>query len=446
MASTLPSEILFLIFGHFCSHCSLLPRDDRVLFSLCLVSRRFRAIAQPILYHQFIPGYGDPWGDRHSWDRRLTSFVRTIQKRRDLAVLVRWVYLHPCLLSSVRDVLDRSPGDWLAILIAQLPNLDHCSLQVDMFPGATVHTSGLRAAGVTRLPLRTIDVSCHSTARSGQRFSLDSHARSMIELSTGLETLNLHMCGSTWSHAPFPSLPNLKTLRLSHSRLTEECLERLLASCPGLRSFFYEAASPYVNRCDRVMSYGNDHFRLFQALRSLTRYRASLKSLHLDLRYRCLTVYAHPQNIPAALGLKNFTALEHLFFTANGLYCFSGTGPSPDPQLLVQLLPPGIKSLHLTGYVGRSLLHLARALLVLADAVLQGQFPCLKQVRCDTYHNPGDDYSDELGGAYVLDTMLAAAGVDFGYESFPISQATLGFDDRTPSPTSLHRLPCPDMD
>lgn len=73
----------------------------RPLVSLCLVSRRLRDVAQPFLHHEFVLGYGDSWRSASSsWDRRLTSFLRTIERRPDLATVVRRVSLHPKLLEA----------------------------------------------------------------------------------------------------------------------------------------------------------------------------------------------------------------------------------------------------------------------------------------------------------------------------------------------------------
>ncbi|KAG8159562.1 hypothetical protein KVR01_010199 [Diaporthe batatas] len=71
------------------------------LVSLCLVSRRLRHVAQQVLHHEFVLGYGDSWrSPSFSWDRRLTSFLRTIGERPDLAAAVRRVSLHPNLLDA----------------------------------------------------------------------------------------------------------------------------------------------------------------------------------------------------------------------------------------------------------------------------------------------------------------------------------------------------------
>lgn len=135
--------------------------------------------------------------------------MRTMERRRDLAALVKWIYIHPYLLRSMseeaQDALEQS-GDLIAILIAQLPKLEHCSLQVSAFPVESVRASSLHAAGVSCLALRSVDISLHATARLTQYslFSLDLRARPIIELSARLETLDLHMCGGTWHHPPFP--------------------------------------------------------------------------------------------------------------------------------------------------------------------------------------------------------------------------------------------------
>lgn len=126
--TSLPTETLSSIFEHFCLHCrhgdtegpdSYFRSPDhhkpqetherswyladyrQPLVSLCLVSRRFRDVAQQVLHHEFVLGYGDSWRSTpSSWDRRLTSFLRTVGRRPDLAVSVKRVSLHPKLLEA----------------------------------------------------------------------------------------------------------------------------------------------------------------------------------------------------------------------------------------------------------------------------------------------------------------------------------------------------------
>lgn len=200
----LPLETLHQIFGYFCLHCreirqstppdaylrgtrqdyekpSWYSLDHHTLFSMCLVSKGFYHATQPVLYHEIILGYGDSWrSDLYTWDGRLTSFMRTVAQRRDLAALVKRVYIHPYLLESLpleeedyhgsacmppslsilpqpreyiseeeaQDTLQEiapmsgieeperfSAGDLVTFLIAVLPNLEHCSLQVGPYKG-----------------------------------------------------------------------------------------------------------------------------------------------------------------------------------------------------------------------------------------------------------------------------------------------------------------------
>lgn len=188
----LPLEILHVILGHlgvftrrrplseplFCLSNNYLvqpggqqpasyPKECHLLRTMCLVSRRLRQLVEPILYQEFMPGYGEPWWYNHyTWDRRLTDFMRTVAYRRDHASYVRRIYIHPHLMTDLgieepkevsplysrpitrqeaqdtlrevaqalgnNDLRPLSAGDLLAGLIAELPNLEHLSLHIDV--------------------------------------------------------------------------------------------------------------------------------------------------------------------------------------------------------------------------------------------------------------------------------------------------------------------------
>lgn len=330
--TTLPTETLELIFSNFCLHCrstsepnagspgaSSLPDayfqghhqhhhqhpdepswyslDRHALFSLCLMSRRLRDIAQPVLYHEFALGAGDSWRSTHyAWEGRLPSFLRTVTERRDLAHLVRRVCVHPFLLDkwcvtaegegaeaneaaaitalhhAARRLgiqreryLDHFPkppritrdnshemsrvrsAQFLGLVIAALPNMEHLSLQSRSL-SVQISGAALRAAGFTGLCLKILDVSSRSTANSQTRlmFSLNEEAIGVLLNSPGLSTLNLHMCGST-RYTPSPQ--KLRALRITHSRLSREDLVGTLSSCSQLDTFVYEAACPGMFGC-----------------------------------------------------------------------------------------------------------------------------------------------------------------------------------------------------
>ncbi|KAF5619601.1 uncharacterized protein FTJAE_11885 [Fusarium tjaetaba] len=128
----LPNELLALIFGQFCLHCQdayneswdqrpLRPiESDRklqqanakpwyaigrqALCSLSLTCRQFRDVAQSVLYHEFVLGYGDSWySDAYQWEDRLAPFIRTLARRPDLARLVKVIHISHHTLSTSED-------------------------------------------------------------------------------------------------------------------------------------------------------------------------------------------------------------------------------------------------------------------------------------------------------------------------------------------------------
>ncbi|AEO61107.1 hypothetical protein MYCTH_2310975, partial [Thermothelomyces thermophilus ATCC 42464] len=319
--STLPTETLSLILSHFCLHCSKQHDYDspegyfrstahdeqqpdqpswysrecrQPLHAVCLVSRRLFLIAQPILHHEFIPGYGDAWKSSHfSWTGRLASLLRTVATRPDLAALLKRIFIHPYLLRAVPEeeaqaVLEEvlqpaaaAPGvivrlseyldpfdeflkrrtrhhrkgaslaGWKLVgaLLALVPNLERLSLQVADVGGVPAAAfAALRSppgsSGSVLSKLKTLDV-CHRNDGSWL-FSLEDCASGVLDaVAAGdghLSTLNLHGCRRVGRS----NLHGLQTLRLSDSRFADGNLAAALRSCsiPGLKSFFYEARIP----------------------------------------------------------------------------------------------------------------------------------------------------------------------------------------------------------
>lgn len=178
--TSLPAETLSSIFGYFCLHCChgntegpesyfrspehhhpqqqqaherswYLADYRQPLVSLCLVSKRLRDVAQQVLHHEFVLGYGDSWRSASSsWDRRLTSFLRTVGTRADLAAAVRRVSLHPRLLEAaelgdVRAVVDlRRMGRGLGLEVAD-ESAPPCYQER---PGWTMPQPPIRPSGV----------------------------------------------------------------------------------------------------------------------------------------------------------------------------------------------------------------------------------------------------------------------------------------------------------
>ncbi|KAL4736246.1 hypothetical protein BDV11DRAFT_194293 [Aspergillus similis] len=55
-------------------------------------------------------------------------------------------------------------SDLVTLLIAALPNLQHCSLDIGTWPLEVACSADLSAAEISQLPLKTIDLSLHAPA------------------------------------------------------------------------------------------------------------------------------------------------------------------------------------------------------------------------------------------------------------------------------------------
>lgn len=212
----LPNEVLVIIFGKYDLHPynyykssapqaprgwhierfytrnDPLDRDD--LLSLCLTSKRFRYLAQPIIYQQLPVGLGnhDHWKLHHR-GRRLALFLRTLVERRDLAALVSDISLHlsvgifvdsyETLARAVMDQTARALGIQLSaflaefpelqelrpnplvlasalasMLVAILPNLDTYNFEYDEFLAVRIRPQAVKALGITLSQPSYIDV------------------------------------------------------------------------------------------------------------------------------------------------------------------------------------------------------------------------------------------------------------------------------------------------
>jgi hypothetical protein len=343
---SLSNETLFLILGQFCLHCSKARNYDaphghfrhpqpqhgeedqkdqqdqdpdkpawysrdyrKTLHSMCLVSRRFRHAAQSVLYHEFMPGYGDSWrSTKCSWDGRLASFVRTLAARPDLAALVKRVYIHPYLRRAateeeaqglIDDILgpagsskylahfeaEKRPRrktsklrvaavEMLGMLLVLVPNVERLGFQTE-----SSHTHGI-LEGIPEGALSTLagllksrpfaKLSSLDICDRYQYSSLGCEARPILEVAAGagsLTTLNLHMCEGIYLRQA--KLESISTLRITHSCVSKDGLASLMDSlvAPTLQSFVYEATSPRVYNitASECLFYGK--FKVFSFFR-----------------------------------------------------------------------------------------------------------------------------------------------------------------------------------
>lgn len=311
-----------------------------------------------------------------------------------------------------------SVGDMTIALIRLCPNLNHCSLQVDGFTTQdTLLYSSLGlgcATEIPRLALATLEIAHFGLSESSGNFLyIDQNAQALLDSCPCLDTLLLHGCGGIWSqNVKIPSLTKLKTLHITRSRMTAMDLSYFVSCCSSLRSFVYEAVDVRLSK-ERYPRYhaSRIHFRANHAAQILRRHRATLESIHIDLRLLTRFPNGNLEDHRPPFSFRDFQALRHLFLNSTALYCPQLGDPSVRGEGILRFLPPGIVSLHLAS--GRDPVDPSRAqegLLCLAKAVSQKKFPSLREVRCGRGDIPDD--------GSILSAAFAAAGVDFAYRYF----------------------------
>ncbi|ROV95481.1 hypothetical protein VPNG_08886 [Cytospora leucostoma] len=499
-----PDEVLGMILGTFCLHCTREHDYDapdgyfrpckakeqdpdspswysqdypRTLHSLCLVSRRFLSIAQPLLHHDFLPGYGDSWwSTTFSWDRRLSALLRTIVRRRDLAASVKRIFVHRFLFRQISQEEARSALDdaarvledldvaeyyasfhatskeygslgqdalgLLGVVLALVPNIDRLGLQVDGYTGGIPAVALQSLTNIVPGPgllsrIKTLDICCHSAGKT--LFSL-WYAGGILEEAHGLETLNLHMCGDGFFDDSLrigEDRLHLRHLRLTQSSLTDHSFGALLSACaPGLETIVYEASYPFWQfvHCDGITtSPPNSRQPTDPLFRHLVKFEATLKSLYLDLRCRERLTGRHgplegweggwTYPLTGTDTLASFSALEDVFLNTSLIY--SPEQPvTADLEMLTRFLPPNVRTLKLAGgshsadqdRLAKSLLHLAKV--AAAATECDDRFSRLERVTCDA------SIAQELDEMAVRE-VFATAGIDFAYDSWSLSEPTV---------------------
>ncbi len=302
---SLPLEILSFILASFCVHCcdphQKVPatffhigttaeqqrqegqqrheekQDGRLpvgnflgrqaLYSMCLVSTKFRDLAQPILYHVLVPRSTNG----RVWSRCLTAFLRTVVRRPDLAALVRRI-VFGINLGVIRDgdarlVLEeatRARGTQLAdflrsfwesyprgdleemrlancdqltvMLLASLPNLTSVVFSNGLLV-PNIPKSALRATGVLTLPLQTVEI----FGGMGDRIVVLSDLLNIA--SSTLSTINVASGGFGLLGTLASYLPGLRNLCITNSNLRDWGLGVILSRCEALESFIFEAGT-----------------------------------------------------------------------------------------------------------------------------------------------------------------------------------------------------------
>ncbi|KAH8897655.1 hypothetical protein GQ53DRAFT_449224 [Thozetella sp. PMI_491] len=279
------------------------------------------------------------------------------------------------------------------MLLSCLPNLTVLVLELNA-PRRTIPIAALRAAGVSNLSLQTLDT-CGSDSDLRHRLG------GIFEMSLdSIRTLNLAFCSGHDIRGLISPLPKLRNICITNGEeISGSDIESLLSCCEDLNSFTYEAAS------------SSDYISPPEIIEHLGRHKEALRILYLDLVHvRIVEGSFHLEPIPS---LHNFSSLQDLFL--NTLFIFNSPSETlEDDNSLVQLLPRSIVKLRLASNVNTAVpLRLTKALLRLAETVLQGQFPSLKMIGCDI----GEQLHD-----YAVAERFSSVGVNFGYGTWPFSE------------------------
>ena len=298
----LPNELLLRILCPFCVHCNDVHQtpaafsligttleerqgrrqeedrvgyspDRQVLYSMCLVSTRFRHVAQSVLYHTLLPGSAAfRWSRDNAWTRCLSTFLRTAVRRPDLAALVQIVVVgsavvfgpHDVVLEEATRVLKEAAQargfpladflrafdppehlkQWgqfsinshlLTMLLVYLP-----SLRWLVFPDGSnpyrIPEPALRVAGISSLPLQALDI----VASTGKKALVWDD---FLKMASALRTVNIASGGSHLVQTLAPELRGLRRLCLTNNWLRPTELASILSRCERLESFIFEAGA-----------------------------------------------------------------------------------------------------------------------------------------------------------------------------------------------------------
>lgn len=329
-------------------------------------------------------GAAQPPGDQQPAVQEFAEYVDSIMLHRQTMPSAGAMYrLAEEFTPGHERRQDWVDGEMLAMLLAQLPNLEHLITQDPDREMSPLPDGALPALNVSHLPLKILDV--------------DIFPGPILEMTSGLETLNLR--GVEFVGTPVPSMPSLKVLRMTEVSMGDQDLRVLLSACSGgLRTFVFDAPK-YED--------GEHHFRLSAAVKHLRKHRKTLECLNIDLRAN----HIPPSRNGDDFSLKDFIALKHLLLSTNAMIIPSSARANDD--FLAERLPSSVTSLSFPDVPCETKLSIATGLFGLTELkrLQPTQFPELRQVICDGRSR----YCDNL-----LENMFEAVDVRFRYKRWEI--------------------------
>ncbi|KAH7312689.1 hypothetical protein B0I35DRAFT_437529 [Stachybotrys elegans] len=400
------------------------PECSTALANLCLTSRTLNAIATPHLYH-------------YPMCSRWWLLLRTFIQNRDLARHVRhlrndtWTLFSDIRPSVVRNefaevlayrrqkaqdyvgILDDFDTQTFLQVELQVDENFEANIPIDLMMSlctnvetidATVYWGYIFASLMQPMPrLRELNIS-HGDSEYG------IYMEGVAPLAALMPRLDSMLCHAVTSCGNFSHPLNLTTLVLQHSSISSPSLINILEACPHLEIFEYDAGGMLV---------GYEQFSPNQAQVGLTLHSKRLRVLSLDLDL---------DNTGAGItcdydwvmdSLVELDKLQHLSVdtrcvvihpdpyhnrqarTATGaIVPFSRhTFRDPEPTMLMELLPPSIRTIHIKqGPKGPPMQKLRTALSRLA-VVRKDLFPNLQHVEA---HGMNPAAVEELTRSFAL--------------------------------------------
>lgn len=335
---TLPNEVWLSVAGF---------STQNSLRNLCLVSKRFCALMQPVLFRHYVqPGYPDgnslePFmraciarpdlaaavkkATIHDWDTREDDTSRNESRRRKRKHS-DWRYKHDLELQRLRSDLGITIDDLFnvrnfPVFCSLIPNIEHLILDVPPIAGGCEYQFGnpfllrpkLRRPTLSKLRQLQLDFSCEEEGFDLREYGILIAVRS-------LKTLRgHHVCGDEqWEDSNGSPGLILKDQRLSiqHinlmcSVMTHRCLKELIERCDTLKTFeivYGEVTTGAITEFD------------FDVVSSaFLAHKASLESLILDFEGETATELLDFNDVEGVMKMSSFECLRHIDLPAWGM-------------------------------------------------------------------------------------------------------------------------------
>lgn len=456
--SNLPTEVLIKITENLCAHCTqyCVEADIKSIFyhleaqegrkaiqEFCLVARKYKAIAQPILYHYYCYNTGVPDVNVD----RLISLLRTITNRADLADSIRILSL------DSMDEPEESQHSVIGLNQTTAEILDEISRPVKILP----------SIGRPVALLKTLTIAAVSESLQYLSYGIEEGLvpRSLLESITCLPRLQVfNFCidpaRERLDYSLFISFHNLDVFKISSRSPTDHFdwpaelasgqmkmpnFHRLISENMGLSGLFTFLLN-YPKLYDLEIFLNSREEGLSSSTRwedKIGSFSSSLRSLRrLVISPNNLRFYTFLENTPQdndeetnspKFTLTKFSKLEILETNLDLLLWLSGGNlTSPVPFLL----PPSLRTLHLS--TTQSWKNVSKHLQNLATAKVGGCLPELATI-CLEYNGLSNAYFPR---ALPLETIkeMEIAGLKWSllynaYESDEVADSVLPFRTST---------------